>query len=91
MLAPDRGKTATGRPWTCVRDDRPNASADAPAVWFAYAPDRKGEHPSQHLKSFEDILQAAMPMPASARWLRQFCEQHLSIATRFCNPPRAGS
>jgi len=27
-------------------------------VWFAYSPDRKGDHPQQHLKSFNGILQA---------------------------------
>jgi hypothetical protein len=27
-----------------VRDDRPPGSEAASAVWFAYSPDRKGEH-----------------------------------------------
>ena len=43
------GKTKTGRLWTYVRDDRPAGDTAAPAVWFAYSPDRKGEHPQQHL------------------------------------------
>lgn len=30
----------------------------APAVWFAYSPDRKGEHPEQHLRKFRGTLQA---------------------------------
>ena len=30
----------------------------APAVWFAYSPNRKGEHPQQHLAEFTGILQA---------------------------------
>lgn len=30
----------------------------APAVWFAYSPNRKGEHPQHHLKTFRGILQA---------------------------------
>jgi len=30
----------------------------APAVWFAYSPDRKGEHPAQHLREFRGALQA---------------------------------
>jgi transposase len=30
----------------------------APAVWFTYSPDRKGEHPQRHLAKFEGILQA---------------------------------
>jgi hypothetical protein len=58
VLAPGNGKTKTGRLWTYVRDDRPAASSDAPAVWFAYSPDRKSEHPAQHLASFRGILQA---------------------------------
>lgn len=58
VLAPGNNKTKTGRLWTYVRDDRPAGSADAPAVWFAYSPDRKGEHPAEHLKTFEGTLQA---------------------------------
>ena len=27
-------------------------------MWFAYSPDRKGEHPQQHLSNFRGILQA---------------------------------
>lgn len=30
----------------------------APAVWFAYTPDRKGEHPQRHLEDFTGIVQA---------------------------------
>ncbi len=58
VLAPGNGKTKTGRLWTYVRDDRPAGSAAAPAVWFAYSPDRRGEHPQQHLRGFTGILQA---------------------------------
>src|SRR5437660_7197990 len=29
-----------------------------PAVWFAYSPDRKGEHPARHLRKFCSTLQA---------------------------------
>jgi transposase len=58
VLAPGRGKTKTGRLWTYVRDERPAAGEIAPAVWFAYSPDRKGEHPQQHLADFRGILQA---------------------------------
>jgi transposase len=42
VLAPGNGKTKTGRLWTYVRDDRPSGDTTAPAVWFAYSPDRKG-------------------------------------------------
>jgi len=58
VLAPGNGKTKTGRLWTYVRDDRPAAQTTAPAVWFAYSEDRKGEHPRQHLKDYCGALQA---------------------------------
>ncbi len=58
VLAPGNGKTKTGRLWTYVRDDRPCGSETPPAVWFAYSPDRKGEHPAEHLKRFRGTLQA---------------------------------
>jgi transposase len=58
VLAPGLGKTKTGRLWTYVRDDRPAGDPTPPAVWFAYSPDRKGEHPKEHLKNFRGTLQA---------------------------------
>ena len=58
VLAPGEGKTKTGRLWTYVRDDRPAGDEAPPAVWFAYSPNRRGEHPQAHLKSFKGILQA---------------------------------
>jgi transposase len=58
VLAPGTGKTKTGRLWTYVRDERPAGEKTAPAVWFAYSEDRKGEHPRQHLKNFKGALQA---------------------------------
>ena len=58
VLAPGNGKTKTGRLWTYVRDDRPAGHSTAPAVWFAYSEDRKGEHPRLHLKDFKGALQA---------------------------------
>src|SRR5215472_2260739 len=58
VLAPGNGKTKTGRLWTYVRDDRPAGDATPAAVWFAYTPDRKGEHPQAHLSNFTGTLQA---------------------------------
>jgi len=58
VLAPGLGKTKTGRLWTYVRDDRPAGNSTPAAVWFAYSPDRKGEHPQSHLSSFTGTLQA---------------------------------
>ena len=58
VLAPGNGRTKTARLWTYVRDDRPAGDTAAPAVWFAYSPDRKGDHPQQHLSGFSGTLQA---------------------------------
>jgi len=58
VLAPGLGRTKTGRLWTYVRDDRPAGDATPPGVWFAYSPDRKGEHPQGHLRHFAGTLQA---------------------------------
>ena len=58
VLAPGTGKTKTARLWTYVRDERPAGEQAAPAVWFAYSEDRKGEHPRRHLNSFRGALQA---------------------------------
>ena len=58
VLAPGNGRTKTGRLWTYVRDDRPSGDESAPAVWFAYSPDRRGERPRQHLKLYKGALQA---------------------------------
>jgi transposase len=56
VLAKER--TKTGRLWAYVRDDRPFAGPDPPAVAFFYSPDRGGEHPERHLAGFAGILQA---------------------------------
>jgi len=58
VLAPGQGKTKQGRLWTYVRDDRPAGDSAAPAVWFAYSPDRRGEHPHRHHADFRGTLQA---------------------------------
>jgi transposase len=36
----------------------PGETKSPPAVWYAYTPDRKGEHPQSHLKEFRGTLQA---------------------------------
>jgi hypothetical protein len=58
VLTPGLGKTRTGRLWTYVRDGRPYGSDRPPAAVFFYSPDRKGEHPRDHLKSFKGVLHA---------------------------------
>jgi transposase len=57
VLDPGRGRTKTGRLWAYVRDDRPAAGTDPPAVWYRYSPDRRGEHPLAHLRAFRGVLQ----------------------------------
>lgn len=58
VLEPGLGRTRTARLWTYVRDDRPFGGADPPAALYRYSPDRKGEHPRDHLRTFRGILQA---------------------------------
>lgn len=58
VLAPGTGKTKTGRLWTYVRDERPFAGACPPAALFFYSPDRKGEHPKEHMKDFRGVIHA---------------------------------
>jgi transposase len=53
-----KGKTATGRAWVYVRDDRPFGGRDPPAAVFYYSRDRTGEHPERHMQGYGGILQA---------------------------------
>ena len=53
-----RGKTATGRAWIYVRDDRPFGGPDPPAALFRYSRNRSGDHPVEHLRGYAGILQA---------------------------------
>jgi transposase len=58
VLAPGTGKTRSGRIWTYVRDERPFAGERPPAALFFYSPDRKGQHPRDHLREFSGIIHA---------------------------------
>jgi transposase len=58
VLDPGRGKTATGRLWTYVVDDRASGSATPPLAWYRFTPDRTGVHPQKELASFKGHLQA---------------------------------
>jgi transposase len=53
-----RGGTKTARLWTWLRDDRPFGGTAPPAVVFRFSRDRGGEHPNEHLKGWQGILQA---------------------------------
>ena len=58
VLSPGLGRTATGRLWFYVRDDRPFCGDAAPAAVYFYSPDRGGAHPASHLAQFCGFLQA---------------------------------
>ncbi|MEM9764916.1 MAG: IS66 family transposase [Pseudomonadota bacterium] len=58
VLDPGRGKTKTGRLWAYVRDGRPWGDTAPPAACYLYSPDRKGQHPRQHLAEFRGVLHA---------------------------------
>jgi len=51
-------KTRIARLWTYVRDDQPFGGKDPPAAVYFYSPDRRGEHPGEHLAKYSGILQA---------------------------------
>ena len=81
VLAPGKGRTRTGRLWAYVRDDRPAAGPDPPAVVYRYSPDRKAERPRAHLRSFTGILQADAysgfaPLYADGRIVEAACWAH---------------
>lgn len=58
MLDPGRGKTATGRLWAYVVDDRGSGARIPPLVWYGFTTDRTGTHPQRQLASFTGHLQA---------------------------------
>ena len=58
VLDPGRGKTKTGRLWVAVRDERPWGSGIPPAVFYRYAPDRKGEQAAALLAGCQGFLHA---------------------------------
>ena len=81
VLAPGQGRTKTGRLWAYVRDDRPAAGPDPPAVVYRYSPDRKGERPQTHLSAFAGNLQADgysgfAPLYADGRVVEAACWAH---------------
>ena len=58
VLAPGNGKTRTGRLWAYVLDERPWQGRRAPAAYYRFSPDRKGERPRDHLAGFRGVIQA---------------------------------
>lgn len=53
-----KGKCATARIWTYVRDERPWGGKDPPAAWYRFTANRKGEHPAEHLARFRGWMHA---------------------------------
>jgi transposase len=58
VLSPGLGKTATGRLWVVVRDERPWSSEVPPAAFYRYSPDRKGIHAEALLGGCRGFLHA---------------------------------
>ncbi len=58
VLAPGLGRTATGRLWVVVRDERPWGSVAPPAAFYRYSPDRKGIHAEALLGACHGFLHA---------------------------------
>jgi transposase len=58
VLAPGNGKTRTGRLWAYVVDERPWQGGRAPAAYYRFSPDRRGERPRDHLALFRGVIQA---------------------------------
>ncbi len=58
MLEPGTGKTATARLWAYGRDERPWGSRIPPASWYQFSPDRKGQHPKDHLAKYQGWMHA---------------------------------
>ncbi len=57
VLDPGRGKTKTGRLWCYAVDNRPWCGPGHPAAVYMYSDDRKGVHPSDHLKGYGGLIQ----------------------------------
>jgi transposase len=58
VLEPGRGSTRKGRLWVVVRDERTWGSANPPAAYYQYSPDRKGVHAQALLKPCRGFLHA---------------------------------
>ena len=53
-----KGKAQTARLWSYVRDERPWCGQAPPCAWYQFSVDRKGEHPSSHLKGYKGVVHA---------------------------------
>ena len=53
-----KGKAQTARLWSYVRDERPWCGKVPPCAWYQFSVDRKGKHPSSHLKGYKGVVHA---------------------------------
>lgn len=53
-----KGKAQTARLWSYVRDERPWCGQAPSCAWYQFSVDRKGEHPSSHLKGYKGVIHA---------------------------------
>lgn len=58
LLSPGLGRTRTGGLWVYLADERSWRGPRAPAAWYRFSPDRKGERPRDHLAGFAGTIQA---------------------------------
>ncbi len=58
VLDPGTDRTRSGRLWTYVRDERGAGGEVPPSMLLHYAPERKGERPAGHLRTFQGDLHA---------------------------------
>ena len=57
VMAPGKGKTATGRLWSYSRDERSFSGEAAPAVWYQFSPDREA-YIKKHLADYKGFMHA---------------------------------
>ena len=53
-----KGRCATTRIWTYVRNEATWNGADPPAAWYRFSTDRKGAHPRDHLADYDGWMHA---------------------------------
>ena len=58
MLAPGDAGQRHARLWAYGRDERPWGSSIPPASWYQFPPDRKGQHPKDHLAKYQGWVHA---------------------------------
>jgi hypothetical protein len=97
VLDPGRGRTKKGYFWAIVRDDRPWAGPDPPAVAYSYAPGRGAVHALKLLDRYRGVMQcdgyAAYKTIADAACgeaiTLAFCWAHLR--RKFCDIAKDGN